>query len=80
MERDRQLRKRRALPARQSRESLLRRKYVIPFILACVILACNQATGVNSIIGYNADILLQSGLSDFAGALGLCGLSLASTS
>jgi MFS family permease len=46
------------------KESLLRRKYVIPFILACVILACNQATGVNSIIGYNANILLQSGLSD----------------
>jgi MFS family permease len=37
---------------------------VIPFVLACVILACNQATGVNSIIGYNANILLQSGLSD----------------
>jgi SP family myo-inositol transporter-like MFS transporter 13 len=50
----------------QKRESLLRRKYVIPFILACIILACNQATGINSIIGYNADILLQSGLSDFA--------------
>jgi len=47
-----------------ARESLLRRKYVIPFVLACVILACNQATGVNSIIGYNANILLQSGLSD----------------
>jgi MFS family permease len=47
-----------------AKESLLRRKYVIPFVLACVILACNQATGVNSIIGYNANILLQSGLSD----------------
>jgi len=46
------------------KESLLRRKYVIPFILACVILACNQATGINSIIGYNTNILLQSGLSD----------------
>jgi SP family myo-inositol transporter-like MFS transporter 13 len=46
------------------RESLLRRKYVIPFLLACVILALNQATGVNSIIGYNANILIQSGLSD----------------
>jgi hypothetical protein len=45
---------------------------VIPFVLACVILACNQATGVNSIIGYNANILLQSGLSDVAGSLGLC--------
>jgi MFS family permease len=48
----------------QSKESLLRRKYAIPFVLACVILACNQATGINSIIGYNANILLQSGLSD----------------
>jgi MFS family permease len=44
--------------------SLLHRKYVIPFLLACIILACNQATGVNSIIGYNTNILLQSGLSD----------------
>jgi MFS transporter, SP family, solute carrier family 2 (myo-inositol transporter), member 13 len=50
--------------ASKVRESLLRRKYVIPFLLACVILACNQATGVNSIIGYNTNILLQSGLSD----------------
>ena len=46
------------------RESLLHRKYVIPFILACVILACNQTTGINSIIGYNTSILIQSGLSD----------------
>jgi MFS family permease len=48
----------------RNKESLFRRKYVIPFVLACVILACNQATGVNSIIGYNTNILLQSGLSD----------------
>jgi MFS family permease len=46
------------------RDSLLRRKYVIPFLLACVILFCNTATGVNSIIGFNTSILLQSGLSD----------------
>jgi MFS family permease len=46
------------------RESLLHRKYVVPFLLACIILACNQTTGVNSIIGYNTNILLQSGLSD----------------
>src|SRR5580692_4631652 len=30
---------------RGASESVLRRKYVIPFILACIILACNQATG-----------------------------------
>ena len=52
------------------RESLLSRKYMVPFILACVILACNQATGVNSIIGYNATILIQSGLSDKQAHLG----------
>ena len=46
------------------KDSLIRRKYIIPFILACVILFCNTATGVNSIIGYNTSILLQSGLSD----------------
>jgi MFS family permease len=46
------------------KESLLRRKYVIPFILACVILACNQGLGINSIVGFNTNILLQSGLSD----------------
>jgi MFS transporter, SP family, solute carrier family 2 (myo-inositol transporter), member 13 len=49
---------------RQIRESLLRRKYVIPFVLACIILACNQLTGINSIIGYNATILIEAGLSD----------------
>jgi MFS transporter, SP family, solute carrier family 2 (myo-inositol transporter), member 13 len=49
---------------RGSSPSLLSRQYVIPFLLACVILFCSTATGVNSIIGYNTDILLQSGLSD----------------
>jgi SP family myo-inositol transporter-like MFS transporter 13 len=58
--------KRNASSATKARESLLRRKYVIPFVLACIILACNQATGINSIIAYNTNILLQSGLSDVA--------------
>jgi len=56
----------RAKAGQKARDSLLRRKYVIPFLLACVILFCNTATGVNSIIGYNTGILLQSGLSDLA--------------
>jgi MFS family permease len=51
---------------KSSTDTLLRRKYVVPFLLACVILFCNTATGVNSIIGYNTSILLQSGLSDLA--------------
>ena len=54
----------------KSGESLLQRKYILPFVLACIILACNQATGVNSIIGYNATILIQAGLSDRQAHLG----------
>jgi MFS family permease len=57
-------------------ESILSRKYVLPFVLACVILACNQATGVNSIIGYNATILIQAGLSDAHAHLGYVILTL----
>ncbi|HEV2454097.1 MAG TPA: MFS transporter [Verrucomicrobiae bacterium] len=52
------------------RESLLRRKYVIPFVLACIILSCNQATGINSVIGYNATILIQAGMGDQLAHLG----------
>jgi MFS transporter, SP family, solute carrier family 2 (myo-inositol transporter), member 13 len=51
-------------PGQRPHDPLLRRKYVIPFTLACIILACNQATGINSIIGYNTAILLQAGLTD----------------
>ena len=46
------------------KDSLLQKKYIFPFVLACVILFCNTATGINSVIGYNTGILLQSGLSD----------------
>ncbi|MGH7939931.1 MAG: MFS transporter [Limisphaerales bacterium] len=52
------------------RESLLQRKYVIPFVLACVILTCNQATGINPIIGYNPTILIQAGMGDQVAHLG----------
>ena len=48
----------------QSREPLWQRKYVVPFLLACLVLACTQTTGVNSIIAYNTGILLQGGLTD----------------
>jgi MFS family permease len=56
-------------PAKQAgarRESLLQRRYILPFLLACVILSCNTATGINSVIGFNTNILLQSGLSDLS--------------
>ncbi len=53
-----------AAAGRRAAESLLQRKYVLPFLIACLILALNQTTGINSIIGYNTAILIQSGLSD----------------
>jgi MFS transporter, SP family, solute carrier family 2 (myo-inositol transporter), member 13 len=59
------------------KESILRRKYVIPFVLACVILAFNQATGINSIIGYHATILIQAGLGDASAHFGYVILTLA---
>jgi MFS transporter, SP family, solute carrier family 2 (myo-inositol transporter), member 13 len=49
---------------RGKREPLLQRRYILPFLLACVILSCNTATGINSVIGFNTNILLQSGLAD----------------
>ncbi len=59
----------------QSAGSLLRRKYIVPFLLACVILATNTATGINSVIGYNTGILLQSGLSDLWAHWGYVGFT-----
>ncbi len=43
-------------------DSILQRKYVIPFLLAVVILACNQATGINSVLNYSVVIFQQAGL------------------
>ncbi|WP_229419203.1 MFS transporter [Pseudoduganella dura] len=43
-------------------EPLLSRRYVLPFLLACLILALNQATGINSVLAYVVNILNQAGL------------------
>jgi SP family myo-inositol transporter-like MFS transporter 13 len=43
--------------------SLLQRKYVVPFVLACVILSLNQTTGINSILPYLVIILKQAGMT-----------------
>lgn len=46
----------------QPTDRLLSRRYVVPFLLACLILACTQATGMNSILAYAVNILKQAGL------------------
>lgn len=43
--------------------SLLKRKYIIPFVLACVILTLNQTTGINSVLSFLVVILKQAGLT-----------------
>ena len=42
---------------------LLQRKYAIPFVLACIVLACNQTTGINSILSFLVIILKQAGMT-----------------
>lgn len=46
----------------QTRDRLLSRRYVWPFLLACAILAFTQATGINSVLAYAVNILNQAGL------------------
>ncbi len=48
--------------ANDARDSLLSRRYAWPFLLACLVLACTQATGINSVLAYAVTILHQAGL------------------
>jgi MFS family permease len=51
------------IPAtRNVSDPLLSRRYVFPFLLACLILACTQATGINSVLAYVVNILDRAGL------------------
>lgn len=54
----------------QSGDSLLQRKYIVPFLLTCIILACTQATGITTILQYLVLILKQAGMSDLYAANG----------
>jgi MFS family permease len=45
-------------------DTLLQRKYVVPFCLACLILTFNQTTGINSVLAFLVVILRQGGMSD----------------
>lgn len=43
-------------------EILTERRYIRPFALACVILACSQSTGINSLLQFMSTILQSAGL------------------
>lgn len=44
--------------------SVFQRRYILPFILAVVILACNQATGCNAIQYFALKMFMDAGLGD----------------
>ncbi|MCE5268182.1 MAG: sugar porter family MFS transporter, partial [Planctomycetaceae bacterium] len=56
--------------ARSAADSLLSRKYVLPFVITLIILACTQATGVNSILAYIVNIFNAAGLPGSVGNWG----------
>lgn len=57
-----QLPEERQLGRNGKRDPLLSRRYVWPFVLACLVLAFTQATGINSVLAYAVNILNQAGL------------------
>ena len=52
-----------AADGRTVKDSLLQRKYVLPFALAFAILCLTQATGVNSVLNYSVDLMHKAGLA-----------------
>ncbi|HEY1810253.1 MAG TPA: MFS transporter [Acidobacteriaceae bacterium] len=44
-------------------DSLWSRKYVVPFVLACIVLGLTQTTGINSILSFLVIILRQAGMN-----------------
>ena len=51
-------------------DRLIQRKYVLPFLLTCAVLICNQTTGINSILAYLSVLLRQAGLAEQHAAQG----------
>lgn len=50
-------------------ESLFRRRYRKPIVLACLIAAFNQLSGINAVLYYLNDIFVSAGFSRVSGAL-----------
>ena len=47
-----------------SRDSVFQKKYILPFVISVAILACNQATGCNSIQYFALKMFMDAGLAD----------------
>ena len=59
-----------AVRLESSTSTLFQRKYILPFVLAVVVLACNQATGINSMQYYALKMFQDAGLSNAAANVG----------
>ena len=57
-------------PQVRATDSLFQRKYIYPFVLAVVVLACNQGTGINSMQYYALKMFQDAGLSNAAANVG----------
>ena len=44
------------------KDSIWQRKYIVPFVLVVVLLACNQGVGTTALLGYSVKIFQQAGL------------------
>lgn len=51
-----------AIAAAAKGDSLFQRKYIYPFLLTVTILACNQTTGINSVLNYTVTIFKETGM------------------
>jgi MFS family permease len=51
------------------RDIFTQRRYIVPFVLSCVILGCCQATGINSILQFMSTILRKAGLDPLTASL-----------
>ena len=59
-----------AVRLESSTSTLFQRKYILPFVLAVVVLACNQATGINTMQYYALKMFQDAGLSNAAANVG----------
>jgi len=51
-----------AVPGSSGGGSLLRKRYVVPFLVVVALLSCQQGMGMNSLLGYSVKIFGASGL------------------
>ena len=54
----------------QTSQTLLQRKYVVPFLLAVLVLTFNKTIGMSSIVAYSVSLFQKAGLSGTLGNVG----------